>query len=379
MKTASILVLSAFLLAGCATPTTRYNQSDAKEVTEEQKKQQVIAIRTYQKHLARLMDVGYPILVKNRPLCEDQVRPSLGMNVKSKELYKEEFQAVYGEAYGLADRFRITLVPRGSSAHEAGLRVGDEILAANGKPLDAGDATAEKWAAAAGEYTMGTPVTFRLLRDGKEIEATATPKEICGYGIDLVAADAVNAMADGKNIILTYGMLRFVETDLELATVLSHELAHNIMAHREAALQNAKVGGAVGLVFDIAAAAFGVNTQGAFTRAGMNAGSRHKSQEFEMEADYVGLYLLAQAGYPVDGAPDFWRRMAAGHPESIEESLHGSHPSSAQRYTALEKTVAEINDKRAQGKPLQPEQRDIKPEPGETSAPAPSVNEITSR
>ncbi|MEW6427564.1 MAG: hypothetical protein AB1568_05965 [Thermodesulfobacteriota bacterium] len=41
--------------------------------------------------------------------------------------------------------------------------------------------------------------------------------------------------------------------------------------------------------------------------------------------------------------------------------------------------MAEINDKRAQGKPLQPEQRDIKPEPAEAPAPVPSVNEITSR
>ncbi|MEW6427563.1 MAG: PDZ domain-containing protein [Thermodesulfobacteriota bacterium] len=81
-----------------------------------------------------------------------------------KKLYKAEFQAVYGEAYGLADRFRITLVPWDSAAHEAGLRVGDEILAANGKPMDAGDATAENWAAAAGEYKSAIPLSRKPWR-----------------------------------------------------------------------------------------------------------------------------------------------------------------------------------------------------------------------
>ena len=56
-------------------------------------------------------------------------------------------------------------------------------------------------------------------------------------------------------------------------------------------------GAGVGLVFDILAAVAGVNTGGDFMRIGAEAGAGAFSQDFEAEADYVGVYLMARGGY----------------------------------------------------------------------------------
>lgn len=147
----------------------------------------------------------------------------------------------------------------------------------------------------------------------------------------------------------------FFKTDEEIALVFSHELAHNAMKHIDAKKKNAIVGGIFGFVLDVAAAAAGVNTNGDFTRLASNAGASSYSVEFEQEADYVGLYFMAQAGYRIDEAPNFWRRMATSNSASI--TMKSSHPTAPERFLALETTVKEIKGKMASNQPLNPEMK----------------------
>ncbi len=140
------------------------------------------------------------------------------------------------------------------------------------------------------------------------------PEAACDYPVLLDKRDVVNAFADGNQIYITQGMLRFVDNPGELATVVAHELAHNMMGHRAAKETNMVAGAGVGLIFDILAAAAGVNTGGDFMRIGAEAGAGAFSQDFEAEADYVGVYLMARGGYDIDLAPNFWRRMAVIDP-----------------------------------------------------------------
>jgi len=107
-------------------------------------------------------------------------------------------------------------------------------------------------------------------------------------------------------------MTSFARNDDELALVIAHEMAHNLMKHIEAKKQNAMGG----FLADLALA---VLTRGAYKDANFaNAAGQAYSQEFESEADYVGLYILAKAGLPIDEAPKFWRRMAIAHPANIK-------------------------------------------------------------
>lgn len=83
-------------------------------------------------------------------------------------------------------------------------------------------------------------------------------------------------------------------------------------------------------------------------------GASAYSQEFEAEADYVGLYLMANAGLPISDAPSFWRRMAAANPKSIKANHSSSHPSTSYRMVALEEAVREIQGKIDSGESLTP-------------------------
>ena len=79
---------------------------------------------------------------------------------------------------------------------------------------------------------------------------------------------------------------------------------------------------------------------------------------------------MANTGADISDAPNFWRRMAVIHPASIKNSYTSAHPATPQRFLILEKTVTEINAKRAKGAPLVPEKAPEQPdepiEPEET-------------
>ena len=61
---------------------------------------------------------------------------------------------------------------------------------------------------------------------------------------------------------------------------------------------------------------------------------------------------MALSGFDIAHAPDFWRRVATLHPGDIAESY--THPSTAQRFIAMDAAVQEIREKQAQGMILRP-------------------------
>ena len=146
----------------------------------------------------------------------------------------------------------------------------------------------------------------------------------------------INAYADGERVVITTGMMRFAD-DLELAVVVGHEIAHNAMDHITAMRSNALWGALAGAVLDGLMGAGGADGGGGLTQLGADAGASRFSQDFEREADYVGLYVLARAGVELSRAPEFWRHMAIANPGSI--GLATSHPTSAERFVRLEQAL----------------------------------------
>jgi predicted Zn-dependent protease len=183
----------------------------------------------------------------------------------------------------------------------------------------------------------------------------------CTYTIRLSTDDQenLNAYADGEEIFITPPMMRFVDTDDKLGTVLAHEYAHNIMGHVSAKKRNAMAGMAVGALADMLAATQGYDTRGTFSEMGVNHGLRAFSPDFEREADYVGLYVMALAQYDIAEAPKLWREMTAADPEGA--FLTGSHPSNPERYLLLDHTKNEIVHKVRSGHLLVP---NLRPEQG---------------
>lgn len=184
----------------------------------------------------------------------------------------------------------------------------------------------------------------------RDLGLRADPRD-CGLGIKLAQSRSLNAYADGDIIYITSRMVRFTQTEDELAFIVAHEAAHNIMGHLDAQRGNAVMGGMIGALATGLAASYGV-----YDPTGVQAGSDMAvlsySSAYEQEADYIGLYLLARAGYDYHGVADFWRRMSLENPKSIY--LSSTHPSNAERYVVMRKDIAEIDVKREQQQALLP-------------------------
>ncbi len=348
----SLLLLSGlllmFLLGGCASPTTRRVRVNQELIEKEMKIQRRIALESQFKAQRRLMHVSYPILKASAPLCDDNIRSSLGLIFANKHTFDTEFRDAAIETFEMEDALKVVQVLPDSPGEQAGVLDGDILVSLNGKPIPTGDgATKQFFRMMNEEMAVGAPMEISFKREGVEMVRDIVPVEVCGFLVVVVQRHDINAYADGQKVAVTRGMMRFTENDQELAMVVAHEVAHNAMNHGDAINQNYWLG----TIVDILAAAYGINTQGAF--GGMSA--RAYSQEFEAEADYVGLYILARTGLEIDNVAMFWRRMAAENPENISKSLMASHPSTPERFVAIEKTVEEIKEKIVAGQPLLPE------------------------
>lgn len=343
-----IFVFSFVLLAGCAAPTTQRAKVDDALVELETRKQKEIALNTQLKAQKRLLRIAYPILEAATFLCEKKVRPDSGFTFANKHSFEEGFQDTAVIAYGMGEALQITQVISNSPAHDAGLKVDDVLVSINGEMVPTGKRAAEELRDSLKEsLSLDTQTSITVVRGDDQKQYEFSANEICDYPVLIGEGGEVNAFADGKKIVITKGMMRFAQNDQELALVVAHELAHNVMDHIDAKVQNYLLGS----VLDILAAVLGADTQGTFGEIASQA----YSKEFEEEADYVGLYLMSRAGLEIDNAPTFWRKMAAEHPASIQKNHASSHPATPERFVSLEKAIEEIQQKINADLPLEPQ------------------------
>lgn len=362
----SVAAFVALITSACAPVTQAPTVSSAEEAAE-QREQKKLVLKRRLRDIGRLQNAGFPIVRDAVSLCKDDTTNAYGFYAMTEDQFESELRDLAKEEFGLGKAPRIMFVADDSPAAQAGLRVGDVVKTVNGMTLTSASTGAAYFQPDQRERltelmkdTGQKAVTLSMLRGvdsvtAEEVELDMAPVKVCDYQFALQPSDAVNAAADGKRIIVTTGMLRFVETDAELDTVLAHELAHNAMGHLDSRKVNTAIGGAAGLALDILAAAAGVNTGAGFMKLGMQAGGGAFSQSFEAEADYVGLYILAKSEKKYQESADFWRRMATISPKSIEHAT--THPTTAARFVALKKGIAEIDGKKTSGTPLEPEKK----------------------
>jgi predicted Zn-dependent protease len=169
----------------------------------------------------------------------------------------------------------------------------------------------------------------------------------------LVTDSAANALTSDDRIVVQSGVLRLAHTDAQLALVVAHELAHANLGHLTKQRTNEVLGWAGGALIDTALLAAGLPSRGAFARELRRAGQRAFSVGFEREADYVGAYYAARAGYDLAGTEEFWRALAMESPDNIR--IATTHPITPVRFVQMQKVAAEIAEKRRNGLPLKPE------------------------
>lgn len=353
LKTTFITCI-AITVTACGT-VSRLPEISDELAKQEAEKQRLIVIEETFRQENRLHRIAYPILRDNEPLCEVKSH-RVGLRVAFPIDELKEFKDAFIRFHDLGDHPKVVDILPGSPGERAGLRLGDEVFAFSGKPLPK-DTETEDWLKdnLFEPAKKGDTLNLTVLRQGEQLDLTLKPEKTCGYGVKFTSDQRVNAFADGENIYITSGMMRFTNNDNELALVVGHEIGHNTMDHIPKSQGNALAGA---LIVGIIGAAVGVDT----TNLGAQMGRAAFSQDFEAEADYVGVYYAARAGFDVSDVAKVWRRMAATNPASIH--LAGtSHPSSAKRFLAIEKTRDEIRGKQVAGLDLRPELETPKAEP----------------
>lgn len=333
------------LLAGCAAPSTAYQVATPDAVAQEAAHQEGMvkdvwaraasrAPDSYSSGFAtdqRIMAVTERILIAAAPFCEGRL-----MNA-------------YPVSVGTRDAGPPVILNAAPP-----LRPGDRIIALNGRGVSGGPQGYIFLNREGGNLTRsGQPLQLTAQRGRQHIEAKYDVVSACAFNLTLENNNVWNAYADGDTIHLEKKLVNDLANDDDLAFVIAHELSHNLLSHVSKAQQNMMAGALVGLgVEAIIGALGGGSMNGQIAKAGAGAGQMSYSQDFEREADYVGLYIQALAGYDLQAGPRVARRIAEQDPRSIR---YGStHPSSADRAAALFATIDEIQRKMKSGQPLSP-------------------------
>lgn len=345
---AAAAVLAALaVLAGCATSTAPPSANED-SVLREQREQLRLVFQTQLDRRTRLNGLAYPILRNNVDLCGDRVESIMGIYFDAASNMSKEARDAAARLFSMSEQWHTVLsVTPGSAADRAGMRAGDVILFIEGKrpPVSREHRRINLMLDAA---LADGAVRLRVLRQGRTHTVTVAPERVCAYPVLLVNDPGLNAYADGNNIYVTTGMMRFAQSDLDLQTVIAHELAHNTEGHIDKKVANALLGGLIGAVVRVYK---GVNASDLGAHAGANAFSK----DLEREADYISLYMLERAGIDGGQAAAFWRRMAVEHSPSIRFAR--THPTTAERFVNIETTYREIRAKQRAGLPLLPNRR----------------------
>jgi predicted Zn-dependent protease len=179
------------------------------------------------------------------------------------------------------------------------------------------------------------------------------------WQVSVVASSQANAfcLPGGKMVVYT-GILPITQTEAGLATVLGHEMAHATSRHGSQRLLESKVSDTLltGANASIALGSMDMTHKMAVMGA-LGAGAKYGiilpfNRRHESEADEIGLYYMARAGYDPEEAIRFWERMEQNSNGSQPPEYMSTHPSHGERIARLKehmpKALEEYNKAKGQ-------------------------------
>jgi hypothetical protein len=349
-----LAVATALLLSGCATQGLQQTAPSPRVVERAPEApglspQMATAADTLTKMADlqnRLYKVAAPLLIHNAELCKNQARNLLGFTAKNRWSYPGDYNEAAHVAFGMDERLQVTSVLAGSGAAKAGLQTGDVLLAAGNKPLPTGQHALSQAGAIFGKIVASqATLPMTVERHNSERHLSIPVTRACAFAIELGNADNVNAYADGSRVLVTRGMINATRNDDELAFVLAKTMAHNMLGHA-AAQRNVST---IGSIID--------NLKSITPDTSMLIGSggiKAMPPEMDAAADRLSLYLAARAGYEIDNADNFWKRLHDTYPPTVLNGYNANHPAIAARLAAIEKAQAEIKARKSAKKALVP-------------------------
>lgn len=278
----------------------------------------------------RVETIGYRLARSAGTLCPEQV-PLTGIAVQDLSAYGGTSRADARRAFGLGPDPTILAVARGSPAERSGLHMGDALVAVDGEAAPAAPrslGTYQRVAAVEGSldrHAADGALDLDIRRGDTPYRLHIALERGCASHFQVRPSDAVDAGADGHYVEITSAYVKRADSDDGLAIVLAHELAHNILRHRDRL--NA-AGVHRGLLQD-----FGRSAR--LTRA------------TEIEADRLSLYLVDRAGFSLDEAVRFREALWRGSGWDVLRSA--THPPGAERLAILRTELTRIRAFKAAG------------------------------
>jgi beta-barrel assembly-enhancing protease len=357
-KIALAVLLCSTVVGACAGPQLQVPKASPAAVELERQRQlglvqdqKDIKFTNQVEQWRRVYGVYSRLRTGGADLCKNDVAPFWGLWLTDLNVYPPEQRDRAKRILNLDNN--VSILAAGGNAAAAGLRAGDTVTRIDGVTLSSQPRL--ETALTVLQKAGMRPVQIEIGRDGKNFSTVLKPEPGCRYQVRIESSPVINAGANGNLIVIYSGLIELVNNDDELAHVLSHELAHNVLGHIDRSKTNASVGALIGAVVDIGLlVGAGVNTQGALAQTGAHVGGRAYSQEFEREADYMSLYFMVKAGFDATKAPDMQRKFGIVQPGSMQNNYASTHPSTPERAANLELAMQEVAGKVLRQEPLVP-------------------------
>lgn len=317
-------ILAALAACTTAAPSLR-------SLSPDQKAQALLALQASD---LRVATIAFRLAAKGSNICPIKTR-LVGITLHDALQYAPALRTTAREVFGLGTRVAVLAVAPGSPADVAGVKAGDGLMAVQMERLAVSQSSRSSYANVGAAYALlersaaAGSVNMLVERAGATRSLTVGPVAGCASRVQLLPSPRIEARADGTNLSVTAGLLRYVRDDDELALALAHEMAHNALGHRVL-----------------------LDSQRVRPRRAARGADAAKVLDTERAADRLAYYLMARAGYDIGVVPGFWKRLYQG--PARDELGPSTHPDSAARIADAELVSAEILRKRRLGELLSP-------------------------
>jgi beta-barrel assembly-enhancing protease len=249
----------------------------------------------------RVASIGTRLAVANVAECARRASQA-GIVLHDLAQFSGADRVAAAKTFGLGTYPAISAVIPGSVADQAGLRAGDAIMALDGQPIGVSDPKTPYARIAKIEAAIESGPTILIVdRPDHPRPFMLAGKPGCASRVQVVPGRKLNAHADGTYVQLTSAVAEYAADDNELAAIIAHEMAHNILGHRER-----------------------------LNREGRRAATIRAT---EIEADRMSVLLLKNAGYDPLAAARFWQRF--GRKTGVGIFSDGTHQRTKDRVRLL--------------------------------------------
>lgn len=273
-----------------------------------------VSIRTFAAEQVRLATIAYRISAANAEFC----RPAALTGLVAHDLtqYDRSLRPAVSRAFSITTGIGVLgVVPR-SAAADAGLQVDDEIISVGAVSVE--DASAFQrpaksyqrhtdFAALLAATRPAGAVEITVRRHGRLQTLKLSAQAGCGGDVALANSSQLNAWSDGTHVVVTTAMTKLARSDDEIAFVIAHEMAHNILGHAKVAGQRRGI--------------FGGITQ---------------ARRDETDADSFAVNLMSRGGYQPQGGIAFLRTVG----RRMWWALSLDHPTFDRRIRTVSNAIA---------------------------------------